>query len=87
MECVVALPDRLFSGTSVPVCAWLLRHPADAGDHVLGADLLGPRPPLADGFQPSAPVGSRCVRRPCGHQIQESREGSLRPIRGGALCS
>ncbi|SDD76712.1 type I restriction enzyme M protein [Streptomyces prasinopilosus] len=38
VECVVALPDRLFSGTSVPVCVWLLRHPADAGDHVLFLD-------------------------------------------------
>ncbi|MEU6530781.1 N-6 DNA methylase [Streptomyces sp. NPDC046928] len=38
VECVVALPDRLFSGTSVPVCVWLLRHPVDAGDHVLFLD-------------------------------------------------
>ncbi|MER7911853.1 N-6 DNA methylase [Streptomyces sp. NPDC096068] len=38
VECVVALPDKLFSGTSVPVCVWLLRHPADAGDHVLFLD-------------------------------------------------
>nr|WP_285557102.1 type I restriction-modification system subunit M/S [Streptomyces hygroscopicus] len=38
VECVVALPDKLFSGTPVPVCVWLLRHPADAGDHVLFLD-------------------------------------------------
>ncbi|WP_307170610.1 type I restriction-modification system subunit M/S [Streptomyces sp. B3I7] len=38
VECVVALPDRLFSGTPVPVCVWLLRHPADAGDDVLFLD-------------------------------------------------
>ncbi|WP_162600190.1 type I restriction-modification system subunit M/S [Streptomyces sp. CS131] len=38
VECVVALPDKLFSGTSVPVCVWLLRHPADAGDDVLFLD-------------------------------------------------
>ncbi|CAM5314200.1 type I restriction-modification system subunit M/S [Streptomyces fumanus] len=38
VECVVALPDKLFSGTPVPVCIWLLRHPADADDHVLFLD-------------------------------------------------
>ncbi|MCQ0001386.1 type I restriction-modification system subunit M/S [Streptomyces sudanensis] len=41
VECVVALPDKLFSGTPVPVCVWLLRHPADAGDHVLFLDARG----------------------------------------------
>ncbi|MFD3612481.1 N-6 DNA methylase [Streptomyces atroolivaceus] len=55
VECVVALPDKLFSGTSVPVCVWLLRHPADAGDDVLfldardlGAVQRGGRRVLAD---------------------------------------
>lgn len=38
VECVVAMPDKLFSGTSVPVCLWLMRHPSDAGDHVLFLD-------------------------------------------------
>ncbi|MFC8898811.1 N-6 DNA methylase [Streptomyces cinereoruber] len=38
VECVVALPDKLFSGTSVPVCVWLLRHPSDAGDDILFLD-------------------------------------------------
>ncbi|MBQ1092224.1 N-6 DNA methylase [Streptomyces sp. B93] len=41
VECVVALPDKLFSGTPVPVCVWLLRHPADADDHVLFLDARG----------------------------------------------
>ncbi|MFG2873843.1 N-6 DNA methylase [Streptomyces sp. NPDC048337] len=43
VECVIALPAKLFSGTAVPVSVWLLRHPGDpcAGVLFLDARHLG----------------------------------------------
>ncbi|MFD9781604.1 N-6 DNA methylase [[Kitasatospora] papulosa] len=38
MKAVVALPDRLFSQTSVPVSVWFLVHPSQACDEVLFLD-------------------------------------------------
>lgn len=38
MKAVVALPDRLFSHTSVPVSVWFLVHPSQACDDVLFLD-------------------------------------------------
>jgi type I restriction enzyme M protein len=38
VECVIALPTQLFTGTAVPVSAWLLRHPGDPCDQVLFLD-------------------------------------------------
>ncbi|MFD5934137.1 N-6 DNA methylase [Streptomyces sp. NPDC060333] len=38
MECAIALPARLFSGTAVPVSLWLLRHPGEPCDQVLFLD-------------------------------------------------
>lgn len=38
VECVIALPARLFSGTAVPVSVWLLRHPSEPCEHVLFLD-------------------------------------------------
>ncbi|WP_329239460.1 N-6 DNA methylase (plasmid) [Streptomyces sp. NBC_01460] len=38
MKAVVALPDRLFSHTSVPVSVWFLVHPSQACDDILFLD-------------------------------------------------
>ncbi|MFI8105453.1 N-6 DNA methylase [Streptomyces sp. NPDC086023] len=38
VECVVAMPANLFTGTAVPVSVWLLRHPSDPCDRVLFLD-------------------------------------------------
>ncbi|MET9595629.1 N-6 DNA methylase [Streptomyces sp. NPDC006516] len=38
VKAVIALPDRLFSHTSVPVSAWFLVHPSQARDDVLFLD-------------------------------------------------
>ncbi|MFD7258372.1 N-6 DNA methylase [Streptomyces sp. NPDC059874] len=38
VECVIALPARLFSGTAVPVSVWLLRHPSEPCEQVLFLD-------------------------------------------------
>ncbi|MGP3691254.1 N-6 DNA methylase [Streptomyces sp. IBSNAI002] len=38
VECVIALPARLFSGTAVPVSVWLLRHPGEPCEQVLFLD-------------------------------------------------
>ncbi|MFI6150904.1 N-6 DNA methylase [Streptomyces sp. NPDC051109] len=54
VECVIALPARLFSGTAVPVSVWLLRHPSEPCEHVLFLDARrlgtrkGPRSVLED---------------------------------------
>ncbi|MEU6759783.1 N-6 DNA methylase [Streptomyces sp. NPDC046685] len=54
VECVVALPARLFSGTAVPVSVWLLRHPGEPCAQVLFLDARhlgtrkGPRSVLAE---------------------------------------
>ncbi|MFE3944532.1 N-6 DNA methylase [Streptomyces sp. NPDC059118] len=37
-EAAIALPDRLFTSTKVPVMLWLLRHPSDRCDRVLFLD-------------------------------------------------
>ncbi|MFP8905133.1 type I restriction-modification system subunit M/S [Streptomyces atacamensis] len=41
VKCVIALPDRLFSSTSVPVSVWILVHPARNCDGVLFLDARG----------------------------------------------
>ncbi|WP_180268762.1 N-6 DNA methylase [Streptomyces sp. Ru87] len=38
VKCVIALPDRLFSSTPVPVSVWILVHPAQPCDEVLFLD-------------------------------------------------
>jgi type I restriction enzyme M protein len=38
VESVIALPTKLFTGTAVPVAAWLLRHPSQPCDQVLFLD-------------------------------------------------
>ncbi len=38
VECVIALPANLFTGTAVPVSVWLLRHPSEPCDRVLFLD-------------------------------------------------
>ncbi|WP_067894886.1 type I restriction-modification system subunit M/S [Actinomadura chibensis] len=38
VDCVIALPDRLFTGTAVPVSVWLLRHPGTPCDSTLFLD-------------------------------------------------
>lgn len=38
VDCVIALPAQLFTGTSVPVSVWLLRHPSDPCDSTLFLD-------------------------------------------------
>ena len=38
VECVIALPTHLFSGTAVPVSVWLLRRPGVPSDRVLFVD-------------------------------------------------
>jgi type I restriction enzyme M protein len=38
VDCVIALPSRLFTGTAVPVSVWLLRHTADPCDSTLFLD-------------------------------------------------
>nr|AAS45789.1 SLV.6 [Streptomyces lavendulae] len=38
VECVIAMPAKLFSGTAVPVSVWLLRHPDDPCERVLFLD-------------------------------------------------
>lgn len=54
VECVIALPARLFSGTAVPVSVWLLRHPGEPCEEVLFLDARrlgtrkGPRSVLED---------------------------------------
>ncbi|MCZ2526973.1 type I restriction-modification system subunit M/S [Streptomyces sp. HB2AG] len=41
VKCVIALPDRLFSSTPVPVSVWILVHPARNCDEVLFLDARG----------------------------------------------
>ncbi|MEU0702038.1 N-6 DNA methylase [Streptomyces bacillaris] len=38
VDCVIALPAHLFTGTAVPVSVWLLRHPADPCETTLFLD-------------------------------------------------
>ncbi|MCX5393725.1 type I restriction-modification system subunit M/S [Streptomyces sp. NBC_00094] len=38
VECVIALPAQLFTGTAVPVSVWILRHPDDRRDKTLFLD-------------------------------------------------
>ncbi|MFF5447106.1 N-6 DNA methylase [Streptomyces sp. NPDC012888] len=38
VECIIALPAKLFSGTAVPVSVWLLRHPSDPHERVVFLD-------------------------------------------------
>ncbi|MEV4242584.1 N-6 DNA methylase [Streptosporangium canum] len=38
VECVIALPGRLFAATDVPVSVWLLRRPGTPGTPVLFID-------------------------------------------------
>jgi type I restriction enzyme M protein len=38
VDCVIALPARLFTGTAVPVSVWLLRHPSSPCDDTLFLD-------------------------------------------------
>ncbi|MFF0276838.1 N-6 DNA methylase [Streptomyces sp. NPDC004330] len=38
VECVIALPAQLFTGTAVPVSVWILRHPDDQWDRTLFLD-------------------------------------------------
>ncbi|MFC6932588.1 N-6 DNA methylase [Actinomadura yumaensis] len=38
VDCVIALPARLFTGTAVPVSVWLLRHPSSPCDSTLFLD-------------------------------------------------
>lgn len=38
VDCVVALPAKLFTSTAVPVSVWLLRHPGDPCDSTLFLD-------------------------------------------------
>ncbi|NEC01324.1 N-6 DNA methylase [Streptomyces anulatus] len=38
VECVIALPAQLFTGTAVPVSVWMLRHPDDQCDRTLFLD-------------------------------------------------
>ncbi|MFE4588883.1 type I restriction-modification system subunit M/S [Streptomyces laurentii] len=38
VECVIALPAQLFTGTAVPVSVWILRHPDDQRDKTLFLD-------------------------------------------------
>ncbi|MFI0487070.1 N-6 DNA methylase [Actinomadura sp. 9N215] len=38
VDCVIALPARLFTGTAVPVSVWLLRHPGSPCDSTLFLD-------------------------------------------------
>ncbi|MGI5470248.1 N-6 DNA methylase [Streptomyces sp. CA-132043] len=38
VDCVIALPAQLFTGTAVPVSVWMLRHPANRCDSTLFLD-------------------------------------------------
>ncbi|WP_219667068.1 type I restriction-modification system subunit M/S [Streptomyces bambusae] len=38
LECIIALPGKLFTGTAVPVSVWLMRHPSDPCERVLFLD-------------------------------------------------
>ncbi|MFD0165846.1 N-6 DNA methylase [Streptomyces decoyicus] len=38
VDCIIALPEQLFTGTSVPVSAWLLRHPDSPCDQAVFLD-------------------------------------------------
>src|SRR5262249_6517719 len=38
VDCVIALPAQLFTGTTVPVSVWLLRPPADPCDNTMFLD-------------------------------------------------
>ncbi|MDJ0342703.1 N-6 DNA methylase [Streptomyces sp. H10-C2] len=55
VDCIIALPEKLFTGTSVPVSVWLLRHPGSPCDQVLFLDASklgtksGPRRVLGKG--------------------------------------
>jgi type I restriction enzyme M protein len=41
VECLVALPARLFAGTGIPVTMWILKHPAERLDEILFIDASG----------------------------------------------